>query len=451
MGINKLKFIDLFAGLGGFHLALSNLGHECVFASELSSELRDLYEKNFALTPHGDIRDEWVHVPAHDVLCAGFPCQPFSKAGGQLGFECPSSGDMFDYVLKIIDQHNPKYLLLENVPNIFKHNKGATWKRIVTELEARNYGVDSHMVSPDMFGVPQKRKRAIIVGQKKGLSTFAWPTPTHTEKDISVKSILDIHPEESEYLSENAQAYFDVWQEFLNIIPKSDPLPSFPIWSMEFGADYPLTGLTPAQLSGRALACYKGAFGQPLKGLSQAQKILTLPPYARQELGGFPSWKVAFIQSNRDFYKKHQDILSKWLPAVQSFAPSFQKLEWNWKDGPRSIERAIVQFRASGIRVKKPYTAPSLVALTTSQVPVVGWERRFMTMRECARLQSMGALKYLPESKTGTYKALGNAVNVKVIQNVANNLIGEYVADSTSSALNWRKTRRATVVAAANF
>lgn len=94
--MTSLKFIDLFGGLGGFHKALNRLGHQCVFASELDPMLASLYEQNFNIEPAGDIREAVGNVPSHDILCAGFPCQPFSKAGGQLGFDCPQWGDLFD-------------------------------------------------------------------------------------------------------------------------------------------------------------------------------------------------------------------------------------------------------------------------------------------------------------------------------------------------------------------
>ena len=96
-----LRFVDLFAGLGGFHLGLQKLGHKCVFASELNPDLRALYEQNFGHKPDGDICDVCVDdVPAHDILCAGFPCQPFSKAGEQRGLECPEWGDLFGAVTR---------------------------------------------------------------------------------------------------------------------------------------------------------------------------------------------------------------------------------------------------------------------------------------------------------------------------------------------------------------
>jgi DNA (cytosine-5)-methyltransferase 1 len=131
---------------------------------------------------------------------------------------------------------------------------------------------------------------------------------------------------------------------------------------------------------------------------------------------------------------KHKSIIDEWLPSILDFSPSFQKLEWNWKGGPRNIWQTIIQFRASGIRAKRPTAAPSLVALTTSQVPVISWERRYMTMRECARLQSMGSLEHLPNAQAAAYKALGNAVNVSVISAVAKALLSQQVGREAISA-----------------
>ncbi|MFB9145602.1 DNA cytosine methyltransferase [Halomonas alkalicola] len=129
--VKLMKFIDLFAGLGGFHQALKQRGAECVFASELNAHLSGLYEKNFGFQPSGDIREvNLSSIPDHDFLCAGFPCQPFSKAGGQKGLECPQWGNLFDYVVEILELKKPRYFIIENVPNLINHNGGATWKTI---------------------------------------------------------------------------------------------------------------------------------------------------------------------------------------------------------------------------------------------------------------------------------------------------------------------------------
>ena len=133
----EYTFIDLFAGLGGFHLALQELGCKCVFASELKEDLRKLYALNFPQTPvFGDItKINPSQIPPHDIICGGFPCQPFSQAGKRQGFNDEKErGNLFTYICDIIKYHKPKYVFLENVANLKGHDEGNTWKVIYRKL-----------------------------------------------------------------------------------------------------------------------------------------------------------------------------------------------------------------------------------------------------------------------------------------------------------------------------
>ena len=138
----SLKFIDLFAGLGGFHLGLSKLGHKCVFASEINTTLSALYNKNYGVSCSGDIKKvNAKDIPSHSILCAGFPCQPFSKAGMQNGLADPRGGFILNDIKRILKYHKPEYIILENVPHLRKHNEENTWEKIISMLNSLGYSV----------------------------------------------------------------------------------------------------------------------------------------------------------------------------------------------------------------------------------------------------------------------------------------------------------------------
>lgn len=199
-------------------------------------------------------------------------------------------------------------------------------------------------------------------------------------------------------------------------------LPGTPLWTMEFGATYPFEGDSLHDIDLALLQERKGSFGQSLEDCSLEEILRRVPSHARSKSKTFPAWKQNYIRNNRAFYEKHRDWLDEWLPKIQRFPSSYQKLEWHCKDEPRNIWGYVIRFRASGVRVKRPTTSPSLVAMTPVQVPIIGWEKRYMTIKECARLQSMDGLKDLPTDGTRATRALGNAVNVQVVKLILKNL-----------------------------
>jgi DNA (cytosine-5)-methyltransferase 1 len=283
------------------------------------------------------------------------------------------------------------------------------------------YDVDHNVLSPHQFGMPQMRERMYIVASRTrtGLAGFKWPR--ESGQIPSIQDILEDDPADSRPLPEHYVAAMDVWNEFLTRFPPNQQLPSFPIWGMEFGATYPFESSTPSTCRLATLRDSRGVLGRRLAGMTRREAMDQLPSYAQER--NFPQWKRAFIMQNRQLYEANRSWIDGWKRQLEAFAPSLQKLEWNCKGEPRDIWRYVIQFRASGIRVKRTNAAPALVAMTTTQVPVIAWKRRYMTIRECAALQRLERLPELPESQGRAFRALGNAVNAEMIRRVAAELL----------------------------
>lgn len=414
-----MKFIDLFAGLGGFHIALNKLGHECVFACEKKEHLKELYKKNFNIEPLGDIKNiEANDIPKHDILCAGFPCQPFSKAGQRKGLEDEKNGDLFGYILSILDKKSPNYFILENVRSLLTHDNGETYLYIEGKLIELGYSVDKKIYSPHDIGIPQHRERLFIVGSKKGLKSFSWPEG----KDNSI-SKFTYEAKKGKKIEKEKLEVINLWQEFLDKIDGLE-FPHAPVWSMEFGATYPFEEKTPYATSKIELEKCKGSFGKSLKQLSKDDQLKKLPRYSRKEDKFFPDWKKKYIKNNREFYERHKKELKPIVKKISKLPiESWQKLEWNIKSikTNRKINKHFIQFRGSGVRIKKTDFFPSLVTVG-AQIPIIGKEMRYLTREDGAKLQSMESIE-LPKDLNVCFSALGNAVNSELVRIIAKALL----------------------------
>ena len=217
----------------------------------------------------------------------------------------------------------------------------------------------------------------------------------------------------------------DHWNRLLKRIPLSVELPSFPIWGDEIGAAYPFEGTTPHATpfhALRKLVRRNGITHHPRK----SEVLSLLPSYARVPDDRFPDWKEAFIRQNRDWFTAIERYFpSGWALALEKFPPSLRKLEWNCKGEDRNLWAHVLQFRPSGLRAKRYSSSPALVAMTTTQIPILGPKRRSLTRVEGLRLQNFPDSHRLPESRGQAFAALGNAVHVGLVRRVARSFLGE--------------------------
>lgn len=186
----NFTFIDLFAGIGGFRIALESFGGKCVFSSDWDKHSQIVYEANFKEKLWGDItKIDAKDVPSHNVLCAGFPCQAFSVSGKQKGFE-DARGTLFFDVARIAQYHKPEVLFLENVRNFAKHDNGKTLQTVLDVLDGIGYNVFHEVLNASHYGVPQARKRIYFIGFRKdlGVNQFDFPSPSF--KPVKLKEIL---------------------------------------------------------------------------------------------------------------------------------------------------------------------------------------------------------------------------------------------------------------------
>ena len=584
-----IRFVDLCAGLGGFHRALSGvsdthdsegaqLQFHCVFASELDPELRTLYLENFpdigetyrTLFPAEDTRallagiddsavadaldiysDEGqldaIHgdlsafvdpesgglrrgatgdplIPEHELLCAGFPCQPFSKSGGQLGF-ADTRGTIFHLIATVLEERRPPLVLLENVGNFERHDDGNTWTRIQQVLNDFGYVVSatlhrssnrsgaSGLLSPHDLGLPHHRQRFFIVAQLKDtpwLSPLAGRSPfpaglarvgAHREsaEKAAAKALREIVEDnwrgarESDIgdaqISPDRVTAIEHWNALLRLLRECDAeeqsaswrvsMPSFPIWGYELDPWqwYPIDK-NPAQWISDPVRLAKeranildraaedihttteGAvdlLSWPPTGVRGylANRVLspggtqewinTWPGYASKR-DRWPNWKIRFLEQNRQWAVRlwanlSSERLRSWLDLLVSTVPasSHQKLEWNCKGEVLDLWQHVLQFRPSGLRAKRLRHVPALVAMTSTQIPIVPrldadepthsgdprTQARHLLRTEALQLQGFPASWRHPSSRDVAFRAFGNAVHCELVVAIIRSWLGE--------------------------
>jgi len=408
---NKLKFIDLCCGIGGFHYALKKLGHECVLASDINEECRTNYELNHKIKPVGDLtKIDCQTIPKFDILCAGFPCQPFSKAGEQKGF-VDNRGNIFFEICKIIKYHKPKYLILENVRNLATHDSGNTWNVIKNKLNELNYNTyDKPVILNTLyFGVPQSRERVVIMCIRKDLGELPL-LPSISKNNIKQTTLEDILDEDENVnkkynISGKLKETEQIWNNFLDICSTNNIIvPKFPIWTDWWDNDGNNTSVTK--------------YNKKLSAIENEEKI------KKAQTDFYKKYKN-WIDKNREFYKGNINLLKPWLTESRNnklWIGAVRKMEWQTGKDNLNMNQILWSPRGSGVRIKNTNYSPTLVAMA-SMIPIYGPKSRYLTPRECSKLQSFPEEYILHEEDKVSYSQFGNAVNVVMIERCARFLI----------------------------
>ena len=384
-------FVDLFAGIGGFHAALSALGGECVLAVEKDEEAARVYEANWGVDPRGDVTVEgWTDQlqPGDvDVVVGGFPCQPFSKSGVQLGME-EARGTLFFNICEAIEAWKPAVVMLENVRNLAGPRHTHEWDVIIRSLRSLGYLVSAepvvlspHWLPRGLGGRPQTRERVFILATRTGAGAGAG-AGAGSSKTIELNrrsspawEITDDLPLETGSVEERCTSeelnWIQVWNWLVEQLQtRGVEVPQFPIWVDSWYSSSSLS------------------------------------------VSGAPAWKQRIEEKNRRFYLENREFLENWVQKfdVLELPASRRKFEWQAQDA-RGLSECLIQFRPSGVRVKKATTSGALVAI--DQRPILGWEERRLTVRECARLQGLPDwFTFDSVGKRAAFKQLGNGVNV---------------------------------------
>ncbi|WP_210409706.1 DNA cytosine methyltransferase [Leptospira levettii] len=308
----NFNFIDLFAGIGGFHLALSSFGAKCVFASEWDKYAQEVYERNFNLKPAGDItKISADDIPKHDILCGGFPCQAFSISGKQKGFE-DTRGTLFFDIARILEAHQPKIAFLENVANFAKHDNGNTLNIVLESLSNLGYDVFYKVLNASNFGLPQARERIYIVCFKKSLEVTKFKFP---EKD-GTQTILKDHLISEHEIDKDFYIVRDdihLSDKFKNQLFEQTSFKPVRIGTVNKGGQ----GERIYDINGHAitLSAYGGGIGAKTGLYSINGKIRKLLPTECSRIMGFPN-NFEIATSNSQAYKQFGNSVA--INVVQS-------------------------------------------------------------------------------------------------------------------------------------
>ena len=388
--MTSLTYIDLFCGIGGFHQALNDLGAECILACDIDKNCRINYEQNYGIKPVNDIKDIDEHsLPDFDVLCGGFPCQPFSNGGKKKTFQ-DKRGGLFDEIMRIVKVKQPKFMFLENVKHILKVSEGEVLKYIEEQIDLHGYVLQRFQMSPHDYGVPQQRERIYFVCVRKDLYT-GTPITLKAEDNVTIDVTTIIEKREDVdnqyYLKGDILEVLEAWDEMIQIFEEGETI-------------------SPTILIHDA---YRN--------------------YTDEEFNNLAQWRKDYMIKNKRLIEKYRDAFAEWYTKhkdILSKREIYGKLEWQVGKvkANDSIFNYFIQVRQSGIRVKKAHYFPTLVAI--SQIPIYGKEKRYITPRECARLQSFPDTYQIDENDKHSYKQFGNSVNVKNVKTVIESTLNHY-------------------------
>lgn len=444
--MNNFKFIDLFCGVGGFHLAMKRAvpTAECVLACDIDKKCRETYLTNFGVEPVSNVKyiDEKT-MPDFDALCAGFPCQPFSNGGKKKSFE-DDRGLLFDEIIRIAKHKKPKFMFLENVKHILKVSNGEVFEYIKTKIDMTGYHLQIFQLSPHNYGIPQQRERVFFVCVRKDLLFDDAEGEGEGEVGRNVINLIyenqnltvdDIVKQQHQQLGHNSSV------QAVNDNVKRKRIPKNKNLSKTDG-DVHTTVLAPASnkyhlVNHPDIYMVLNAWDELVKQFEVGEKIsptILIHDYFRTytdaEFDTLPDWKRDYMTKNKPLLDKYIDIITEWYEKYKDILSKreiYGKLEWQVgviKEND-SIYNYFIQIRQSGIRVKKPQYFPTLVAI--SQIPIYGKTRTYLTPRECARLQCFPEEFILDESDKVVYKQMGNSVNVYNVFMVINSTLKHFI------------------------